>query len=157
MKLLLTRRWFTERSTIGTLDVDGAFVCHTLEDRVRRDDPTTVADEGQKVPGTTAIPAGRYPVVLTLSDRAASSSLWSPRPDHKLPLLLDVHGFEGIRIHAGNTDRNTEGCILVGRGRAVDAITESRAALTTLIQTIDAGIVAGGCEIEIVDTDSVTA
>jgi Family of unknown function (DUF5675) len=123
----------------------------------RRDDPTTVTDEGQKVPGTTAIPAGRYRVVLTLSDRAASGSLWSPLPDHKLPLLLDVHGLEGIRIHSGNTDRNTEGCILVGRGRAVDAITESRAALTTLIQTIDAGIVAGGCEIEIVDTDGVTA
>ena len=58
MKLLLTRRWFTEQSTIGTLDVDGAFVCQTLEDRVRRDDPITVADEGQKVPGATAIPAG---------------------------------------------------------------------------------------------------
>jgi Family of unknown function (DUF5675) len=75
-----------------------------------------------QVPGTTAIPAGRYRVALTVSDRAARGSLWSPRPDHNLPLLLDVHGFEGIRIHSGNTDRNTEGCILVGRSRAVDAI-----------------------------------
>jgi hypothetical protein len=71
---------------------------------------------GKKVPGTTAIPAGRYRVVLTVSDRAARGSLWSPRPDHKLPLLPDVHGFEGIRIHSGTTDRDTEGCILVGRG-----------------------------------------
>ena len=98
MKLLLTRLRFTEQSTIGTLDVDGAFVCHTLEDRVRRDDPITVADEGQKVPGATAIPAGRYRVVLTVSDRAVRGSLWSPRSDHKLPLLLDVPGFEGIRM-----------------------------------------------------------
>jgi len=157
MKLLLTRRWFTEQSTIGTLDADGTFVCHTLEDRVRRDDPITVADEGRKVAGTTAIPAGRYRVVLTVSDRAAKGSLWSPRSDHKLPLLLDVHGFEGIRIHSGNTDRNTEGCILVGRGRAVDAITDSRVALTALVETIEAGIAAGGCEIEIVDTGGLTA
>ena len=48
MKLLLTRRWFTEQSTIGTLDVDGTFVCHTLEDRVRRDDPITVVAEGRR-------------------------------------------------------------------------------------------------------------
>lgn len=159
MHLLLTRRWFTERSTIGTLDVDGTFVCHTLEDRVRRDDPTTVADEGQKVAGTTAIPAGRYRVMLTESDRVIAGSLWSPRPDNKLPLLVDVRGFTGIRIHSGNTDRNTEGCILVGRVRAVDAIFESRPALTALIEQIGRGIEAGGCEIEIVDgaADAVTA
>jgi hypothetical protein len=157
MHVLLTRRWFTEHSTIGTLDVDGAFVCHTLEDRVRRDDPTTVADEGQKVAGATAIPAGRYRVVLTESDRVIAGSLWSPRSDHKLPLLVDVRGFTGIRIHSGNTDRNTEGCILVGRGRAVDAITDSRVALTTLLEMIEAGIAAGGCEIEVVETGGLTA
>jgi hypothetical protein len=93
MKLLLTRQVFTDKSTIGTLAVDGVVACQTLEDRVRRDDPTTVADEGRKVPGSTAIPAGRYQVVLTESDRVAQGTLWSPRADHKLPLLVDVPGF----------------------------------------------------------------
>jgi Steigviridae/Suoliviridae L,D-carboxypeptidase/transpeptidase len=108
MKLLLTRQVFTEKSTIGTLTVDGVVTCHTLEDRRRRDDPATVADEGRKVPGSTAIPPGRYPVELTVSQRAAEGSLWSPRADHKLPLLIGVPGFEGVRIHAGNDDRATE-------------------------------------------------
>jgi hypothetical protein len=156
MKLLLTRQVFTDKSTIGTLAVDGVVACQTLEDRMRRDDPTTVADEGRKVPGSTAIPAGRYQVVLTESDRVVQGTLWSPRADHKLPLLVDVPGFTGVRIHSGNDDRNTEGCILVGRSRGRDVIGESRAALTPLIETIAAGIDAGGCEIEIVEAEGIT-
>jgi hypothetical protein len=94
VELRLTRKEFTDRSTIGELHVNGVFECFTLEDTVR---PV-------KIKGETAIPEGRYEVVVNFSERFQ-------RP---LPLLLNVPNFEGVRIHPGNTDKDTEGCILVG-------------------------------------------
>lgn len=131
MGLRLQRTWLTDRSTIGELSIDGAFECFTLEDVVR--------EPGVKVPGQTAIPAGRYSIVVTPSQRFHED----------LPLLLDVPGFEGIRIHAGNTDRDTEGCILVGRTRSTDFIGESRAALATFLPKLHQGLGAGPCIIVI--------
>ena len=123
MELLLARKHMTERATVGDLFLDGRFQCYTLEDRVRTDDPLTVADEGAKVYGATAIPEGRYRISMT----------YSPRFKKVLPLLHDVPGFTGVRIHAGNDDGDTEGCILVGRTRKVDWIGESVAALSDLL------------------------
>lgn len=115
MNLTLTRKWFTNSSTIGELQVNGQFECFTLEDRVR--------PAGIKVPGSTAIPLGTYGIVLTRS----------PRFNTILPLLVDVPNYLGVRIHAGNTHLNTEGCILVGKLRYPDLITQSRAALAELL------------------------
>lgn len=143
MELTLRRLDFSPSRTIGELDVDGAFECYTLEDRVREDDPATPEDEGRKVPGQTAIPAGRYRVRLTVSERARRGGLWSPRPDGVLPLLEDVPGFTGIRIHAGNGPEHTEGCILVGRGRTAEAITQSRPALTALMGRLQEAVDRG--------------
>lgn len=117
MELFLTRYDLTPARTIGQLAIGGVFQCHTLEDAVR---------EGPKVPGQTAIPYGRYPVVLTMSQRFG----------HVLPLLLDVPNFTGIRIHAGNTAADTEGCILVGTEREGDAILHSRVALDALMARV---------------------
>ena len=75
--------------------LDGRFGVLHLEDVVR---------QGEKVPGQTAIPEGIYTVQITFSNRFKRD----------LPLLLNVPNFEGIRIHPGNTDADTEGCILVG-------------------------------------------
>ncbi len=115
MILHLVRRDFTEISTIGTLYVDGVFECWTLEDRAR---------EGPKVYGKTAIPEGTYKVIITPSARFKRD----------LPLLMDVPGFTGVRIHPGNTAADTEGCILVGQEYKIgsDFIGKSRIAFDAL-------------------------
>ncbi len=119
MKLDLRRLELTGQSTIGRLAVDGVDFCWTLEDVVRT---------GPKVYGQTAIPAGTYAMQLTLS----------PRFKRVLPLLVNVPGFEGVRIHPGNTAADTEGCILVGLGHADDRITDSRAAFDALFTRLKA-------------------
>ena len=108
------RRWFTEHSTIGELYADGVFVCFTLEDVAR--------PNGVKIPGVTAIPAGKYRVVYD----------YSPKFGHKVLHICDVPGFDGIRIHAGNTDEDTEGCVLVGFIRETDKIQQSRDAVSVV-------------------------
>lgn len=128
MLLTLRRKWIEGDATIGELYVDGVFEAFTCEDLVR----------DEKIPGKTAIPAGTYKVILTTSDRARKGGLWSPRKDCALPLVRDVPGFEGIRIHAGNGAKDTEGCILVGRirGEIPGQIFGSRQALTALVEKI---------------------
>lgn len=118
MELRLDRFLMGERRTIGHLLIDGEQFCYTLEDRVR--------PEGEKVYGETAIPVGRYAIAMT----------YSPHFKMVLPLLKDVPGFEGIRIHAGNTEADTEGCILVGYNLAGDYISSSRLALAGLIDKL---------------------
>ena len=95
--------------TLGKLSIDGEEFCHTLEPRWRH-------REARKVPGKTAIPAGRYPIVITLS----------PKFKQWLPLLLHVPNFTGIRIHAGNTVEDTAGCILVGENTGKGVLSDSR-------------------------------
>jgi hypothetical protein len=116
MELKVLRKELTARSTIGELHVDGKFECFTLEDAVR---PV-------KIKGVTAIPAGVYEVVVNFSQRF----------QRLLPLLLNVPNFDGVRIHAGNTDADTEGCLLVGKTKAADFIGASRAAFDAVFAKI---------------------
>ena len=118
-EISLVRKWFSDETTIGVLDY-GEFRCFTLEDKVR--------PPGVKVPGMTAIPAGRYRVEIT----------WSNRFRRPMPLLFSVPNFEGIRIHSGNKAEDTEGCILVGKTRAQDWISDSRKAFDALFELIKA-------------------
>lgn len=97
MELLLERKYLRAAYTIGCLWANGTRFCDTLEPEVR---PV-------KVPGHTAIPAGRYAVVVNRS----------PRFGRDLPRLLNVPGFDGILIHRGNTAADTSGCILVGENK----------------------------------------
>ena len=133
MKLLLHRQTFSDKSSVGTFYVNGLKECHTLEDRDRH-----LEDGGEKVYGETAIPRGTYKVVITYSNRFKQP----------MPLLVDVPGFEGIRIHPGNTDQNTEGCILVGVGIGQDRLYNSRQAYERLFNKLEAAEALGE-EIEI--------
>lgn len=98
--------------TLGRLEIDGKKFCDTLEPTWR---DIGWGRPGRKVKGRTAIPEGRYPVVIT----------WSERQEQWLPLLLHVPQFDGVRIAAGNTEADTQGDILVGihvrQGRVYDA------------------------------------
>lgn len=118
MDLRVKRLEFSDDSTIGELSVDGQFECYTLEDKVR---PV-------KIMGKTAIPAGKYEVVINFSQRFQKP----------LPLLLNVPNFEGIRIHPGNVSANTEGCILVGDTKGVNFVGQSRAAFNRLFPKMKA-------------------
>lgn len=127
MKLLLERTERFPDVTFGRLSIDGAFECYTLEDPVPAD--------GVKVAGRTAIPKGTYPVTVN----------WSPRFQRDLPLIEYVPQFTGVRIHAGNTTRDTEGCVLVGLSRDLPgrAIGRSQKALAALLPKLEAAVHAG--------------
>jgi hypothetical protein len=105
MNLKLKREDFTEDSTIGKLYINDVFHCFTLEDKVR----------DTKIQNITAIPAGKYEVIISYSNRFKQM----------MPLLLNVPNFQGVRIHWGNYSKDTEGCILVGNAKKVNFIGNS--------------------------------
>lgn len=109
MELTLTRRFKGDTYTIGTLYINGVRYCDTLEDRVR-DMPRE-----PKIAGKTAVPPGRYKVIVTMS----------PRFGRELPRLVDVPYFDGILIHRGNTHEDTAGCILVGENKIKGKVVNS--------------------------------
>lgn len=111
--------------TLGSLYVNGRWCCWTLEDELREQPGQPV--ERWKVKGSTAIPSGTYEVQITRSARFKTD----------LPLLLDVPGFTGIRIHAGNTHKDTSGCLLVGLRRGeLGFIGMSQVALRKVLDTL---------------------
>ena len=135
MKLRLIRDLFTEKSTIGKLYVNGVYSSDTLEDRDRK-----IEAGGTKVPALTCVPRGTYEVIINFSNRFKV----------RMPLLLNVPQFTGIRIHSGNAATDTEGCILVGRTRGSDFVGDSRLAYDALFADVDAALLAGEkVEIEI--------
>lgn len=121
--LTLTRIAKRADYTIGRLeDENGVKICDTLE-------PTWRDFKGGelKVPRKSAVPEGTYPVVVTKSKKFGKY----------LPLLVGVPGFEGIRIHSGNTVNDTEGCILVGQNLIKGKVLLSRLTLEKLMRLIE--------------------
>lgn len=104
--------------TIGKLYIDGKYFCDTLEDTVRA--------PGVKIPGKTAIPAGKYKIKLTESLRFKKL----------MPRLKDVPGFTGVLIHAGSTAEDTRGCILVGKNRVKGKVLDSRETFAKLLRLL---------------------
>lgn len=127
MNLQLKRKEVNPERTHGQLFIDGVYFCDTLEDTDRGLRAVDELDHilYRKVYGKTAIPYGRYPVVVS----------YSPRFNKQLPLLLNVPGFIGIRIHPGNTEADTHGCLLVGR-RVNDKVLYSRGTFDKLFSRL---------------------
>ena len=132
MELELTRTIRTARSTIGEMTINGVFECFILEDKDRGLVQTMPVSEliAKKIKAKTAIPAGRYEIVVSFSNRFKKM----------LPLLLNVPVYEGIRIHPGNTDEHTEGCLLPGKTKSPDFVGSSKAAFTVLFDKIKAAL-----------------
>ena len=128
LALRLVREPSISRATLGVLFTDGAFQCFTCEDEVREIVGQSVST--WKIPGRTAIPVGTYKVIVSMSQRFH-------RP---LPLLLDVPGFDGIRIHPGNTAADTAGCVLPGLVRGSASVGGSRQAFDALFARIQASL-----------------
>lgn len=124
MELILKRETFTEESTIGTLSIDSKFECFILEDKDRGLTDTMPLAEivAKKIYGKTAIPYGRYEIDFTMSARFKVM----------MPILLKVKGYDGIRIHKGNTQIDTLGCLICGTKKSSNKVTESTAATNKL-------------------------
>jgi hypothetical protein len=129
MKILVQRDIFTTKSTASKVYVNDAFKCYGLEDVDRH-----LEDGGVKVFGETCIPRGTYPLIIDFSHRF----------DQLMPHVLEVPGFTGVRIHPGNTAKDTHGCLLVGLTRGEDQVLNSRSAYNTLFRIIEAEMERGG-------------
>ena len=110
LQLTLIRLHFNSNldSIQGELYVNGLFFCHTIERF------------------TICIPTGRYPLVVS----------YSPRFKCELPLVSSVKGRTGIRIHSGNTSKDSKGCILVGKLDSNFTIINSRVTLHLLLDLL---------------------
>lgn len=138
MVITITRKWYTNKSTVGEIAIDGESVgLFSLEDVVRM----------FKIFGETAIPAGKYMANIT----------YSARFNRYMLELIKVPGFSFVRIHPGNTNKDTEGCILIGESRSMDVVYSSQSAYKTLWTRIlkyinDAMVHIEPIWVEIIDT-----
>ncbi len=140
MKLTLKRIALRPTYTIGRLYIDDAYFCDTLEDTVRDINKSGKFDNGeQKIKGKTAIPYGTYEIKWT----------YSPRFKKYTPQLMNVPSFEGIRVHAGNTSADTEGCLILGENKQVGKVLNSRATINKFYPIIKEACSNGKVTIEI--------
>lgn len=140
MKLTLKRIALRPTYTIGKLYIDDVYFCDTIEDTVRDLNKNGKFDNGEKkIHSKTAIPYGTYEIKWT----------YSPRFKKYTPQLMNVPSFEGIRIHAGNTSADTEGCLILGKNKQVGKVLNSRATINKFYQIIKEACSNGKVTIEI--------
>lgn len=129
MELLLSRHTFKPNYTMGKLYLNSKYFCDVIEDTTRdinRDGDLNDSGE-DKVYGKTAIPYGRYEVQITMSNRFKKV----------LPILIGVKGFEGIRIHSGNSEEDSLGCLIVGENKAVGKVLNSKITMDKLMKEFE--------------------
>lgn len=127
MNIVIDRKWKKDTYTIGNLYINEVLFSNTLEDKDRGLTSAMALEEigKKKIYGQTAIPIGTYEVKMTYSNRF-NSRVWGKKYGGKVPELLNVKGFGGVRIHPGNKAADTLGCILVGKNSAVGMVTNSQ-------------------------------
>lgn len=132
MRIKVERKWKKEGYTVGVMYVDDKLFCNTLEDKDRG--LTSFMSETEikkkKVFGQTAIPTGTYDVLMTYSQKFKKY----------LPEIKDVKGYEGIRVHSGNTASDSLGCILLGKNTQKGMVTNSRYYCETFNNMLDAAL-----------------
>ena len=135
MEIKLIRKYYQAKYTIGRLYVNNRFFSDCLEPPslhlTERSALGTILIAKYK--GYRAIPTGRYRILITRSRRFGR---W-------LPLLMNVKGFEGIRIHAGNKPEDTRGCILLGFNRRKGYVLDSTRCVLTLVKMMTEAIAKG--------------
>lgn len=139
MELIVDRKWKKQNYTISNLTIDGKWFCNVLEDADRGlDDSMSLSKIKElKKPSITAIPKGTYEITLdVISPRFCTKTFYKQVCDGKLPRLLNVKGFEGILIHAGNTDKDTDGCLLVGQNKVKGQVINSQATFKELYKLL---------------------
>lgn len=139
MEIIVERKWKKPSYTIGVMSIDGKRFCETLEDTDRglRDSMSIGQIKRLKKPHITAIPTGVYEVNLnTISPKFGSRSFYKEVCKGKVPRILNVKGFDGILIHAGNKAEDTDGCILVGQNKVVGQVINSQATFRELYKIL---------------------
>lgn len=135
MNLKLIRKYRCSNYCIDKLYINNIYFSDVLEDPDRGLQDSMSLEEIQKIKikGNTCIPYGIYDIIIT----------YSPRFKKNLPLLLKVKGFEGIRIHSGNTPKDTEGCLLPGFNKIKGQVVDSRVTTDKLIAQIQQALNKG--------------
>ena len=128
MNIVIDRKWKKDTYTIGNLYINGVLFSNTLEDKDRGLTSSMTLEEigKKKIYGQTAIPSGTYEVKMTYSNRFHSRT-WSKKYDGKVPELINVKGFGGVRIHPFNRASESLGCIAVGKNSIKGMVTNSQA------------------------------
>lgn len=128
MRITLIRIANRPTYCIGKLYIDGKYFCDTIEDTDRGLDDKMSEEEilKYKIKSETAIPTGIYQITIT----------YSPKYKKNMPLINNVKGYSGIRIHSGNTSKDTEGCLIVGKNKEVGKVLESRVTYNALYKRL---------------------
>lgn len=130
MNIVVDRKWKKSTYTIGKLYIDNVPFCETLEDTDRGLKSTMSLEQIKaiKKAAVTAIPTGTYNVRMDVVSTKFSKSAWYIKNCHgsKVPRLENVPGYAGILIHPGNTDKDTEGCVLVGQNKVKGQVINSK-------------------------------
>ena len=140
MELKLKRIAKKNGYTIGKLSINGKYYCDTLEDSDRGLVSSMPLDElkRKKLAHITAIPTGKYQISMNaISPRLSKSKFYKQFGEGRVPRLLNVPAFDGILIHCGNTAKDTDGCILIGKNKQVGMVLDSKATYSNLYSLLE--------------------
>ena len=142
MEILIDRKWKKQSYTISNLYINGEWFCNCLEDADRGLDNSMSEDmiRTLKKPSITAIPRGTYEITLdVVSPKYSKVQFYKDVCNGKVPRLKNVKGFDGILIHAGNNDKDSSGCLLVGQNKVKGQVINSKETFKQLYNILQNG------------------